>query len=590
MDLRLKPTFSALIAKFTRQPAARVGLIRRAKQGVCESLVELASEITTQNYVLPALDAVLPYVQIEDIRSPDYNYHGYDQRLKRAVGAIGCITEVAKASKTPHRLKEPTVVRVLDHVEGILFWIQTLLINSETRQDKSHSSEANYCITFSMQIYKIVGLDPAIEAACFSSLTWIDIILRLWATEVVCFLQKHLDLQESAVVFLMWQTMQQPEGFLLLKENLAESPKQLRQFCADFVKRIRLSSNLLEASISIEVFKAEQELLRRIYGRLQDSPVIEEALLKHGCLRYRTLALSALSQHMGGYDVFLLSIMLKDSATASCQHVRAATQIVEGGFLATLFRGLHEDAGWALEAKMITIPQMLRYLGTMSCYPHFLKAFAPAIASLPEMASNVDDQEHPEVLDYWVSFLSLFRRRCTLYKRSLNLQRRAICDNIEHFEKEQDVLNHVKSCSGCDFVTYCSTICQREDWSNQHREEYSMNLVRKAFKLKHNVAYSQGSKYFQLLLIEDSFASLMEEYNTLMESHPSNLPPRSFIIILSSFEDPGQTLGIKLWDDWKDSRAPSECEALDHRADKLVEYFRGRSSTSMRLVEATFGW
>ncbi|KAH6902262.1 hypothetical protein BKA70DRAFT_1568044 [Coprinopsis sp. MPI-PUGE-AT-0042] len=566
-------------------------LISDAKHGGFNALAEVASAITARNYVLPALDAALRHMHLEDIHAPEYDLDGHHERLTRAYAAMGCVSAAARAARAPHRLKDATVLRILDHIEGILSWTQVLLNKYETDPEESHKC-AEFCIRFSIHIHEIACLDRSIEACMFTSPRWINIILRFWSTGVTCPTALQQELEESPVTALMRKFTRHPDGLFVLKETLTGSPKQMRQFCSDFAKRIQLTSKLLESGVPVEAVNSEHRLFRGIYEDLQSTPSIDAALLKHACLRHRVLMLNTFGVRTGR-NVLHMAIIFAHSSASSYQQIRSATQIVEGGFVSMFFAGLQDGSAWDSQVdRKVTFP-MLKFLVHMTCYPRFMDAFLPAFKSLPQMSTNGSSKEHQEVIDNWALCFPVLRKRCELYKGFLSsgVSSRGTCSNFEHPDKERGISNGVKFCSACNSVSYCSKGCQAEDWNKRHRHECAF-MARSSLGLKLNryATYSQRSKEFQLVLLRDSFICRIKEYEALVAGHPSNLPPRSFIASLKSFHTPEQTLSIQLIEDWKVSRAPAECEAMDERADELVEQFKTGSSTTTRLVEATFRW
>ncbi|KAH6902250.1 hypothetical protein BKA70DRAFT_1229287 [Coprinopsis sp. MPI-PUGE-AT-0042] len=575
-------------------------LIINAKQGVCESLLKLASSITTQNYVLPALEAALVHLCIEDIRSPDYNLDGFPEKLRRVYAAIDCVAGVSRASRAPHPLKDATVMQIFDHVEDILFWIQTLLAKYEIHSQGSYNC-VEFCMLFSTHIGDIVSLDPSIEAATFTSPKWINIVLRFWSIGLT--FPTYHDLKESAVTSLMWKFMQHTDGLLILSESLTGNPKRLRQFCSDLLKRIKLTSKLLVYGVSVETVKDEHLLIKSITEKLQNFLVIEAALLNHGCLRHRMLELKTFKSLSPGHNILFTSFMSVHATTSSHQQLQSSIQIVEGGFVSAFFNGIQEEATWIYQLpRDLTLP-MLRFLGTMSCYPRCMKALLPAVTSLPEISSNVFCEEHQELLHNCALFLALFRRRFTLYidfmlsgmPQGRNVALQMVLDHARSASPLHIAQKRAKQMTGGN-----GTGNSAHPWRGSVLVGifgfvvagvfFDIPFFSPAFKVNHGVKYSQRTKEYQLLLVRESFASRIEEYQALISSHPSGLPPSSFIVILKAFHNPEQTLSIQLWEEWKVSRERALCEAMDDTADKLVEQFRTGSSTSTRLVEATFYW
>ncbi|KAH6902251.1 hypothetical protein BKA70DRAFT_1435410 [Coprinopsis sp. MPI-PUGE-AT-0042] len=223
-------------------------------------------------------------------------------------------------------------------------------------------------------------------------------------------------------------------------------PKEAARFFSNFVKRTQLTSKLLECGASAETVRAQHILLKKFYESRQNSTVIEAALLEHASLRHRMLELNAFGLRPTGLSVLFMAFLFVHSTASSHHQIRSAAQLVEGGFVSLFFSGL-QAKGWEPQKARSATLTMLRFLGTMSCYPRFMDAFLPAITSLPATPLTVFNEQNQELIDNWHLFLPMFRRRCALYK-AFQQSSGETCNNFDHFDRQRDSLSRVKLKTG----------------------------------------------------------------------------------------------------------------------------------------------
>jgi hypothetical protein len=110
------------------------------------------------------------------------------------------------------------------------------------------------------------------------------------------------------------------------------------------------------------------------------------------------------------------------------------------------------------------------------------------------------------------------------------------------------------------------------------------------FRVTRGVTYSQRNKEFHLFLLKDRFVSQFHEYTALLLSSPQTQPPMHFFASFFSFDNPNEEVGVYPLDVWKITSTPTQCKAMDDRANKLVESFEASHSASTHLANGHFIW
>ncbi|KAF6753401.1 hypothetical protein DFP72DRAFT_406088 [Ephemerocybe angulata] len=158
---------------------------------------------------------------------------------------------------------------------------------------------------------------------------------------------------------------------------------------------------------------------------------------------------------------------------------RLIVQLLEAGLVETLLNDLLSPRGEGKEGKVFEeftfqfdTMTPLKALTYASYDPHIANALHIAIMAIPPQQMN------HTAYNIWKPFVDNFGFHRAALRRLPN-DHIPLCDSLKHpsITKPDGIEGASKECSGCHTTVYCSTKCQREDWSSLHREECTRSRV-----------------------------------------------------------------------------------------------------------------
>ncbi|KAF6753406.1 hypothetical protein DFP72DRAFT_901614 [Ephemerocybe angulata] len=185
---------------------------------------------------------------------------------------------------------------------------------------------------------------------------------------------------------------------------------------------------------------------------------------------------------------------------------RLIVQLLEAGLVETLINDLLPPRGEGKEGKVFEewtfhCPDMspLKALMYASYDPHIANALHIAIMAIPHQQMN------STAYDIWQPFFDSFGPHRDALRRLPN-DHIPLCDSLKHpsITKADGLVvgGASKECSGCHTTVYCSTECQREDWSSLHREECIRSRVDHIDRQLKGSSISHRTRLYNILHLE----------------------------------------------------------------------------------------
>ncbi|KAF5341114.1 hypothetical protein D9611_005877 [Ephemerocybe angulata] len=182
---------------------------------------------------------------------------------------------------------------------------------------------------------------------------------------------------------------------------------------------------------------------------------------------------------------------------------RLIVQLLEAGLIETLLNDLLSPRLEGKEEKVFEeftfqfdTMTPLKALTYASYDPRISNALHIAIMAIPPQQMN------HTAYNIWKPFVD----SCGWHRdalRRLPNDHIPLCDSLQHpSTSKADGLGASKECSGCHTTVYCSTDCQREDWSSLHREECTRSRVELIDHQLKGSSISHRTRLYNILHLE----------------------------------------------------------------------------------------
>ncbi|KAH6887272.1 hypothetical protein BKA70DRAFT_1462068 [Coprinopsis sp. MPI-PUGE-AT-0042] len=521
----------------------------KARSGSPEDLEELAKLLTTENYTLAALDAALAQLDIDDIGNCPSPITSDLPFLRRIISAIEIVDQSLRLCRQTTELKAETSLRVQEHLDSLIAWMSFTI--TQIRRHRVYSSVG-------VTLLHLVASDDELRSSVFSSPAAANLILTLWRYEPP-------DINDESPESL--------EGNQIFCDTVLSSRRQLSVFLDAFLVKLRLLLDLFHPITQQgRILDKHADSLTAIFLHLERRTVLLEAK-RYLCLKELAAVTSIFLPPLIPRNSFLGNSLLIFHFSRSR---RRFSPVVESGLLEALVN-VFPTCDWGGEAQICRGELIIALLASTACHPRGLKEISGVTLRLLER-SELHTENNP-----WYCLATSVEQKLAVFS-SLSLDI-LTCDNGTCPCTVSVPSSHppVKVCSGCQFMTYCSTSCQKSDWTARHRFECAE--LRYVTQSRHNaLRVSQRTKAFYLSLATEIFNDV--KFQELCESQTRsakrlNLDGNDLIITHDmTYQDfPKKTLGIRSWDEWHARTKPCLCSTTQSRLSSFVQEIRSRDKS-----------
>ncbi|KAH6867667.1 hypothetical protein BKA70DRAFT_1414557 [Coprinopsis sp. MPI-PUGE-AT-0042] len=558
-------------------------LIQTARTGCPEGLEELGRLLTKENYSVTALGAALVHLSINDCPKHHSLIASDLGLLRRIIPAIQVVDISLVLCRRTKAIKAATSLRLRENLEGLVAWMSLIL--------KQFSGPRVYnCV--GITLLHLVCLDDEMCFFVFSSPEAANLTLSLWRYEPTTS-DEGAELMNSpwvpSATGLVHNWITHGEAKQIFFDILLSSKRHLSAFLDAFVFKLRRIIDIFH-SITLKGGKIDKyaDSLTAIFVHLQRR-VVSLAAKRSLCLKeLANVSSIILPPTIPKKDFLENSVLIFQLARAH----RNLAPIIESGLLEALV-DVFPNCEWGGELQAFQGTFIMALVASSACYFRGLQELSRATAGLLENP-KLDVKCSP-----WYCLANFVEQK--LDAMTSVTQYIPTCDNVSCpnriSREDPDVLPiHVKVCSGCRFMAYCSVMCQKADWTSQHRFECS-ELRYISQRCPSAVRISQRTKAFHLTLAKEIFQdpkfqafcklqqrSFHHEANNLVAVHDMTYP-----------EFPKKTLKLQILDEWLEAqRNRGLCSAMDSRLSGLVEKIRDGTTEQkyggISALELTLEW
>ncbi|EAU87264.1 hypothetical protein CC1G_10858 [Coprinopsis cinerea okayama7 len=501
-------------------PRDFASILIRAKSGNPESLDQLASALTPQTYDLDVLDTFLRFLDedlVPDIPSGEHKQEKYQAAQFRALPCITALSAVASICREEHHWKDETVKRLVDHLDGIIKWINFLLyfglsIPLDTRPGCDF--RLAYFI-HSALLLDLIDLDTRIEQALYSSTPALDTLIKVWVTtgkRSAVFQSFDRRQKDCPIIRLMHRCLSSTEGLLSITERVFSREMVLREVFAEaFLERARQTQDAIN-NRAIPSTKATSHLvlLMQCGGRiLKCQPFLDLLFSTH---LFATLFESFIDivANLVSFDRLIPLdqgfTLIQELISMASDHSPRAHNIVSllfrDGFIdfaSQAVASVPEDADTSL---IRAAKDVVTRIEVLTSHPNLSRI---AEDQINELLGNHRIEEEGEPSDpslvfynrqldrFWNDMYAVVDERNQVLFRHQKKELRFpdnpvasyhstprffpkvyFCDNFQCTTSPLDLRSQdlsSRKCSACSLMVYCSLECQHQDWVLRHREE-----------------------------------------------------------------------------------------------------------------------
>jgi MYND finger len=180
---------------------------------------------------------------------------------------------------------------------------------------------------------------------------------------------------------------------------------------------------------------------------------------------------------------------------------------------------------------------------------------------------------------------------------------------LTSYNKHAAVSWTARTCSGCHLVTYCSSVCQRQDWEKRHQDE--CRVMRRTYirawrylslrgeshilclgRSTEGFRYGNTSRSFHLAVANHVFIQNLQVIATQLLLTETGKPDDNTVVVIDarSCTDAAIQLSLKPLPEYLEEMPAGDCPTFDARIHALVTRFRAHPNPNARLIEMQVAW
>ncbi|KAH6880308.1 hypothetical protein BKA70DRAFT_1343681 [Coprinopsis sp. MPI-PUGE-AT-0042] len=442
-----------------------------------------------------------------------------------------------------------------------------------------------------LSILACLDLDKRISKKLLSSREIVESVLIIWSyprTDAPHQLYHgwngHSSSDSCEIQMTMQSLVEDAISLEILSDVLLESAQRLQRFAYSTCARIEQLGKLYRV-LGVDAMDIQEAYvaLSDTVDALVANPAIYPLMRKAQYLGSFAFVVESISDALPEDDALRLALHLLQRATSPLGNpIQSLQDAFSGGLFPVIAKAL---AGCTSEQR-VALEQLFCRLGAYSCHPRVLRILQRSLTTIPPHLVRQISQR-PLVGRRWSSLVSIINNMSSILQVHANQKGSKICDNdVEHSEASWSS----KACSQCHLVVYCSSACQKQDWSRRHRDECSVMQNTFHRRQQQEFRYSQETRRFHLGFIQDIFRKQHRE----LEATPDGLSYNDSVVIVDvrSCKDARMHV-IRRYPLFAhlEARIVGDCPALEARASALIAKLRGTTRPNTRvLLEMEIAW
>ncbi|KAH6901605.1 hypothetical protein BKA70DRAFT_1405543 [Coprinopsis sp. MPI-PUGE-AT-0042] len=523
-------------------------LLRKARAGDGDALFDLVDIIQDPTkYKVLHLEISLAHLQVNRLPGAFTNTNKRTPRALAALPALVCVALAAGACTSRPEVKTDTVAKVLEGLDGIIGWINAIMqhwVILYKRGEKGISVIEDLFRQITQPLCVLIPLDNRLAVAIFSSQTVLTTIHQIWSIN----LETHpartdlMDENLCAVIRLVevFALHSSKEGKFHLLHALASSPQFLSSFCEGISWRFRNTITYHQHNKSnISTAARLSDLATIAYSLFMETsnPAFSAALRQSGTFTSWITTLLELREILPPPDLqFQLrsAILLATSRYGRPTH--SISDIIEAGVIPLLLSML-SNLDWGEHEDILDALRMVEHVSRLALFPRTGRCLYLAFNPEYKFPSILNEGVASGIMDLIWSYLwqgtALMNR--ILLDPLVGVKEVVICDNRLHHQRKaisrRNSFKRLQCCSGCHLVTYCSQVCQREDWEGRHKSE--CESMKQTFDKRRSEAahYSQTNRHIHVQMVMELFRG--ENLNTIQDRDTTSPNKIALLIDLS---------------------------------------------------------